>query len=501
MPFNGSNRIEALFAFVDQYVAGDPAMRSGFDQVFGDVVTSVNAAIAYLEGLTATGTDQRYLGRVVAVPTERNDTTPLEAGDFYVAGHVDAGRVGLTYVYNGSAFVVASDFTSIGSFFKDTLSAAGTPAVARSALELGSAATQNATAFAAASVATDVALAIKLLTDGIAKSMSANDWNNAHLAGPGTTMVQANSAATNAPVAANMSGLYIAYDANNGFLVAAAHGAETIYYRMRSATSWGNWHRAPQRDTVISGLSINTTLSDTPGADLLRIGSGVTDLPSGSVEGDLLVTSVYDASNASQWILSKTGAMFLRGRSGGVSGAWRSISQRVLLATKVAAASAQIDFTEFNNAIYEDYEWDLVGIIPGTNATSLRMLFSSNGGAAYDNAAANYYQSSPYMEDITDPANDGGSLAQVVLSNNSRTVGNAGGRLGVRGKVWMRNAGVAGLYTEVDFDTTYESSTGTYVRTWGAAKRTLAQDTDAVRFIQSAGTISGTFRMWGHTKG
>jgi hypothetical protein len=193
--------------------------------------------------------------------------------------------------------------------------------------------------------------------------------------------------------------------------------------------------------------------------------------------------------------------MFLRGRSGGVSGAWRSISQRVLLATKVAAASAQIDFTEFNNAIYEDYEWDLVGIIPGTNATSLRMLFSTNGGATYDNAAANYYQSSPYMEDTTGPANDGGSLAQVVLSNNARTVGNAGGRLGVRGKVWMRNAGVAGLYTEVDFDTTYESSTGTYIRTWGAAKRTLAQDTDAVRFIQSAGTISGTFRMWGHTKG
>ncbi len=454
MPFNGSNRIEALFAFVDQYVAGDPALRSGFDQVVGDLVTSVNALATYLEGLTATGIDQRYLGRVVDVPTQRSDTTALQAGDFYVSGHVDAGRVGLAYVYDGAEFVVASDFGSIGSWFKDTLSAAASASAARSALELGSAATQNSTAFAAASVATDVALAIKLLTDGIAKSLTSNDWNNAHLAGPGTTMVQANAAASNAPVAANASGIYIAYDANNGFLVAAAHGTETIYYRMRIASSWGTWHRAPKRDAVLSGLSVNTTLSDTPGADLLRIGSGVTDLPSGSVEGDLLVSSVYDASNASQWILSKTGAMFLRGRSGGATGAWRSINQRVLLATKVAAASAQIDFTEFNNSIYEDYEWDLVGIIPGTNATQLRMLFSTNGGAVYDNAAANYYQSGQYMEDATGPANDGASLAHICLSNNARTVGNAGGRLGVRGRVRMRNAGVASLYTEVDVVTT-----------------------------------------------
>ena len=98
---------------------------------------------------------------------------------------------------------------------------------------------------------------------------------------------------------------------------------------------------------------------------------------------------------------------------------------------------------------------------------------------------------------------DGAAIVIHAAADDMKTdpTGNAGGRLGVRGKVWMRNAGVAGLYTEVDFDTTYESSTGTYVRTWGSAKRTLAQDTDAVRFIQSAGTISGTFRMWGHTKG
>ena len=192
MPFNGSNRIEALFAFVDQYVAGDPAMRSGFDQVVGDLVASINELATYLESLSAAGTDQRYLGRVVVVPTQRVDTTALQAGDFYVAGHADAGRVGLAYVYNGSAFAVASDFSSIGSWFRDTLSTAASAAAARTSLELGSAATQNSSAFAAASVATDVALAIRLLADGIAKSMTSNDWNNAHLAGPGTTMVQAN---------------------------------------------------------------------------------------------------------------------------------------------------------------------------------------------------------------------------------------------------------------------------------------------------------------------
>lgn len=253
MPFNdGTKRIAALYAFVDQFIAGDNAMRSSFDQVFGDLVNSVNELAEYLEASATAGTDQRYMGRLVAVPTTRLDSAPLEEGDFYVAAHADAGRVGLVYVYNGSTFVVSSDFTTIGSWFKDTLSAAASQAAGRTALGLGTAATQNTTAFAAASVETDVAMALKLLASGIAKSMTSNDWNNAHLAGPGTTMVQANAAATNAPVALNAAGLYVAYDANNGFLIAAAHGSATIYYRMRVADAWGAWQSLASAQSLSS---------------------------------------------------------------------------------------------------------------------------------------------------------------------------------------------------------------------------------------------------------
>ena len=93
MPFNdGTKRIAALYAFVDQFIAGDSAMRSSFDQVFGDLVNSVNELAEYLEASAAAGADQRYMGRLVAVPTTRLDAAPLEEGDFYVAAHADAGQ-------------------------------------------------------------------------------------------------------------------------------------------------------------------------------------------------------------------------------------------------------------------------------------------------------------------------------------------------------------------------------------------------------------------------
>jgi hypothetical protein len=459
MPFNGSNRIEALFAFVDQYVAGDPAMRSGFDQVFGDVVTSVNAAIAYLEGLTATGTDQRYLGRVVAVPTERNDTTPLEAGDFYVAGHVDAGRVGLTYVYNGSAFVVASDFTSIGSFFKDTLSAAGTPAVARSALELGSAATQNATAFAAASVATDVALAIKLLADGIAKSMTSNDWDNAHLAGPGTTMVQANAAALNAPVALNAAGIYVAYDASNGFVLAVAHSTGQVYYRMRVAATWGTW-----REIATANLT--------------------------AAEGDIL----YRAASAWARLAKGTARQILMMKADASALEYVSVSAPILLATKTASGSASLIFTETDATKFRDYKFRLRGVKPATSGV-LQLEVSANGGASW--SPSNY-------QNLIETNVAGGvavELDQVIaalwsMTGTTTSVSNAANAHGVFGDVMIYEAG-ATRRTRFNIEHLgYDAPNVTTVVGSGTTNDPVAHN--AFRWTYSSGNIaSGEIEMFG----
>lgn len=167
--------------------------------------------------------------------------------------------------------------------------------------------------------------------------------------------------------------------------------------------------------------------------------------------------------------------------------------------TVTGAPAASIDFTEFNNAVYRDYLWGLDYVLPSTNATQLWMRSSTNAGSSYDAGASDYRQSGSYMEDTTGPANDGGLLSAVALSSVGRTIGNAAGRLGVRGTVRMRSAPNNAGYTEVDAETTHESSTGTYVATRLHAKRVVAQDTDAVRFLASTGNlaIGSRIRMWG----
>lgn len=166
--------------------------------------------------------------------------------------------------------------------------------------------------------------------------------------------------------------------------------------------------------------------------------------------------------------------------------------------TVTGAPAASIDFTEFDNAVYRDYLWGLDHVLPSTNATQLWMRFASSPGV-YDAGASDYRQSGYYMEDSAGPQNDGGLLSAVVVSSNSRTIGNGAGRLGVRGTVRMRSAALNTAYTEVEAETSHESSTGSYIATSLHAKRVVAQDTVAVRFMASAGNlaVSSRIRMWG----
>lgn len=174
---------------------------------------------------------------------------------------------------------------------------------------------------------------------------------------------------------------------------------------------------------------------------------------------------------------------------------------RRLLARRVLSNSPYVDFTEFNSSIYFWYDFELRLVRPVVDASKLYMLFSSNGGTSYANTASSYYQSGYYMEDTTGPANDGGSLAAVMLSSNGRTVGNAAGELGVRGRIEMRGAESALSYTEVGGKLTHESSSGKYISHSFNAKRLVAEITNAVRFIQSTGNLaSGEILMFGHTE-
>lgn len=176
-------------------------------------------------------------------------------------------------------------------------------------------------------------------------------------------------------------------------------------------------------------------------------------------------------------------------------------ARRVLLATKTASASATLDFTEFNNAVYRAYGFEFENVIPATDSTSFWMRFSTNGGSSYDAGGSDY----AYINYAASTASGGLSFnnsatAAQILMTFPNDVGNAAGEEGVTGSAFLLRSGVGAVRTRVNFDLNYENPSGLLVMAGGKARRNAAQDTDAVRFLFSSGNItSGTIRMYGLT--
>lgn len=278
MPFNPStNRLDALWNFVDQFQAGDDAARSDFDTAFQDVRAGINDMAAYLEGLLNVDglTDQRYLGRSATAPTLRANGDNLFIGDFYSTSDA-LGRTNLFYVWDGVAFVPASDFAAITGFFRN-LAAVEDAATMRGILELGSAAVQNATAFAPSSLTGAIELFLSLAPNGLAKTVT--DWSAAHLTGPGCGFFAGDAAAIGGPAVLNTVAVYLAYDANSGLMIAGTPSTGAVYFRSRLANVWASgWTETPsltrtRGDLIIGGASAWARLPvGTPGQTLVSNG-------------------------------------------------------------------------------------------------------------------------------------------------------------------------------------------------------------------------------------
>ena len=172
-------------------------------------------------------------------------------------------------------------------------------------------------------------------------------------------------------------------------------------------------------------------------------------------------------------------------------------SGRHLLATRTASASATLDFTEFNNAVYRRYEFELENVLPATDAVGLVMRFSSNGGTSYDSGASDYAHAR--TQKVLGAAEDdsGGSAGQsnIVMITN---IGNAAGEQGVTGIVRVWSAPSAVRTTARWELMTFDATAGGVNVVHGTGARLANQDTDALRFLAGSGNItSGAIRMFG----
>jgi hypothetical protein len=168
-----------------------------------------------------------------------------------------------------------------------------------------------------------------------------------------------------------------------------------------------------------------------------------------------------------------------------------------LLATKTASASATLDFTEFNNAVYSQYLFEFDEVKPATDVVGLAARVSTNGGSSYDSGATDY-MGSAWGHAQPGSAATAGTAGLGYITRAS--VGNAAAEYGVTGHMWLRFAGDGNKQTRALCQTSYEQD-NSWVETGHASWfRRSAQDTDAIRFLFSSGNIaSGTIRMYGLT--
>ncbi len=170
---------------------------------------------------------------------------------------------------------------------------------------------------------------------------------------------------------------------------------------------------------------------------------------------------------------------------------------RVLLASKTASASATLDFTEFNNAVFRYYEFELEDVKPATDAVDLVMRTSTNGGSSYDAGASDYnYVGIGAVISGAATVGSAGAATLIPLTFTG-AIGNAANEKGVSGTVKMFNAGTA-THTRVMVDVTWDNPSSLNGMVNLTGKRAADQDTDAVRFLMTSGNIaSGTIRMYG----
>lgn len=235
MTFNNTTkRLERPWTFTSQFAQGDVALRSDFDAVLNDAVSSVNAAIAYLEAVIAGSvivpTDQRYLGTKATAPALRNDGGSLQIGDLFVLEATQQPQV-----YTSLGWARANDAPQPSAFFA-TLFNDPDEAAFRSSIGLGTSATYPASAFASAAQGITADNAIPS-----AGQVKITDFNAIPVTKSG--QYWADAAVSNGPGPAEVYSITYtrASGDSDGILEATALATGRRFMRRRASNAWQIW--------------------------------------------------------------------------------------------------------------------------------------------------------------------------------------------------------------------------------------------------------------------
>lgn len=189
-----------------------------------------------------------------------------------------------------------------------------------------------------------------------------------------------------------------------------------------------------------------------------------------------------------------------------VAGAWVYVASGgggggalVLLEQHTASSSATLDFTTCISATYDDYQIEIVNIIPATNAVALNFRCSTNGGSTYD-AGTNYDDTVVYAS--------GSTVAVIGASGTGKTAGvvfdsvSNGTSYGVSASLHLADPLNTTQY-KIFYGQGYAEYSGGghfWLPMIGCVYKSAAA-VNALRFLMSSGNIaSGTIRVYGIAK-
>jgi len=166
----------------------------------------------------------------------------------------------------------------------------------------------------------------------------------------------------------------------------------------------------------------------------------------------------------------------------------------VLIQTLPASSSSTISFTSGISSNFNSYVVKVRNYVPTTNATSFRMLWSTDGGSTYLGGTS-YLYSSLLTETSSNshPASTGTSsfaLAPTVSSTSGRAL---------NGEIILHNLSDSNLKNFMGtFEYESSGSAMSYISITGSNGTTAI---NAIRFQSSSSTIaSGTFYLYGVTE-
>lgn len=182
----------------------------------------------------------------------------------------------------------------------------------------------------------------------------------------------------------------------------------------------------------------------------------------------------------------------------------------VLLCTLTASNSAELDFTASNcpngalSSSYNDYEIHFHNTLSATNAVSLTLQFSSNGGSTWDTGAN--YEWGDHHIGFNGTAGDGSQSGGSAPFPSFIVVGVSGG--GATGSSWGGQNGTVRLYNinlatwkQVTWNMFEGDGTnGSYTAVGGGGWHNTATTNVAFRFLYASGNIaSGSVSLFGVT--